>query len=213
VVWLSGRGWTRVDPTAAVAPERLRRGILDLLPQALSAPERLLRGSPWLAALLQRWDAANAWWGDHVVRFDLAAQLGLLARLGVRSPDVRYLGWGFMVALCAWLALSASQLGRAVRRPRPDQLARAYARLCRKLARIAPPRAPHQGPMSLAASVSTSRPDLKAAACALLERYAQLRYGRPAPTTRDRDIEEFHRAVVRLKLPRRPRVPRTLNRT
>jgi len=31
-VWLEGRGWTRVDPTGVVEPERLRRGILDLLP-------------------------------------------------------------------------------------------------------------------------------------------------------------------------------------
>ncbi|MBV8909593.1 MAG: DUF3488 domain-containing transglutaminase family protein, partial [Gammaproteobacteria bacterium] len=44
-VWLPGRGWTRVDPTAVVEPERLRRGLLDLLPQALSARERLLRES------------------------------------------------------------------------------------------------------------------------------------------------------------------------
>ena len=29
-VWLEGRGWTRVDPTAVVEPERLTRGILNL---------------------------------------------------------------------------------------------------------------------------------------------------------------------------------------
>ncbi len=40
-VWEDGRGWVRVDPTAIVAPERLRRGILDLLPGAGSVPERL----------------------------------------------------------------------------------------------------------------------------------------------------------------------------
>jgi transglutaminase-like putative cysteine protease len=26
-VWLQGRGWIRVDPTAAVAPQRIERGI------------------------------------------------------------------------------------------------------------------------------------------------------------------------------------------
>src|SRR5207248_3161760 len=69
-VWLEGRGWTRIDPTAAVAPERLRRGVLDLLPDALTTRERLLRSAEWLTRLLQQWDAANAWWSDHVVRFD-----------------------------------------------------------------------------------------------------------------------------------------------
>jgi protein-glutamine gamma-glutamyltransferase len=201
-VWLAGRGWTRVDPTAVVAPERLRRSLLDLLPEGLSARERVLRQAHWLGALLQRWDAANAWWSDHVVRFDLAAQLGLLERLGMRRADARYLGWGFMLALCLWLILSAWQLRRAVRRPARDALARAYARLCRKLSRIAPARAAHQGPLSFAETVSAHRPDLKSSVAPLLERYAKLRYGRAVPATRARDIEEFRRTVARLRLRR-----------
>jgi protein-glutamine gamma-glutamyltransferase len=210
-VWLSPQGWTRVDPTAVVAPERLRQGILDLLPQALSTRERLLRASAWLTRLLQRWDAANAWWSNHVVQFDDAAQLDLLARLGVRSPDVRYLGWGFMLALCVWLAIIAWQAGGSERAVPPDALARAYARLCRKLARIAAPRAPHQGPMSFAAAVIAARPDLRDPVHALLSRYAQLRFGAPAPGTRVRDIEEFRRAVARLQLPRTARARGSLN--
>ena len=137
-VWLQGRGWTRIDPTAVVAPERLTRGVLQMMPGAFSASERLLYGPGWLGGLLQRWDAANAWWSDHVVRFDYTSQLDLLARFGIRSPDTRYLVWGFAAALGAWLLFIAWHLGRGRRRTRPDALARAYGRLCRKLARIAP---------------------------------------------------------------------------
>ena len=200
-VWLAGRGWTRIDPTAVVAPERLRRGIMDMLPEALSGAERLLR-TPWLARLVQRWDAANAWWGEHVVKFDYGAQLDLLARLGVRSPDARYLGWGFMLGLCAWLALVAWQVGRTVGPGQPDALGRAYARLCRKLARVAPARAPHQGPLSFAASVSALQPELAASAVMLLKRYAELRYGRAEPAERRRGVADFRRGVARLRLPR-----------
>jgi hypothetical protein len=202
-VWLAGRGWTRVDPTAVVAPERLRHGISELMPQALPAGERLLRTSAWLTRLLQRWDAANAWWTDHVVKFDYAAQLDLLARFGIRSPDARYLGWAFMLALCAWLALIAWHVGRSFRADPPDPLARAYLRLCGKLARIALARAPHQGPLSFAADVSAQRPDLDPVVRPLLTRYAQLRYGRPAPDSRERDVEAFRRSVTRISLARR----------
>src|SRR5262249_52689890 len=111
-VWLAPRGWTRVDPTAVVAPERLRHGIVDLLTDSLPARARLLHASPWLARLAQRWDATNAWWTERVVKFDYAAQLDLLRRFGVRTPDARYLGWGFMLALCAWLAVIAWHVGR-----------------------------------------------------------------------------------------------------
>jgi transglutaminase-like putative cysteine protease len=31
-VWLPGRGWVRIDPTAAVAPERVRRGLAGAIP-------------------------------------------------------------------------------------------------------------------------------------------------------------------------------------
>jgi protein-glutamine gamma-glutamyltransferase len=200
-VWLEGRGWTRLDPTAVVAPERLQRGILDLMPQELPARARLLHASPWLNELLQRWDAANAWWTNHVVRFDFETQLGLLERLGIRSPDARSLGWTFMLALCLWLAVIAWHVGRSIRPARPDPLARAYARLCRKLARILP-RAPHEGPLAFGAALIAKRPELRTAVLPLLERYAELRYGPPLPERRVEDIRAFREAVTRLSLPR-----------
>ena len=199
-VWLEGAGWTRVDPTAVVEPERLRRGLLDLLPGAASAQERLLRASPWLVRLLERWDAVNAWWNERVVKFDYAAQLDVLERLGVRSPGAREIGWAFALALLGWLAVIAWHMGRIPRRECPDALARAYQRLCGKLARRGAARAAHQGPLAYAASLAAQHPGLAGPVHALLGRYARLRYGVPAPETRARDIEEFRRAVARLRL-------------
>ncbi len=198
-VWLQGRGWTRIDPTAVVAPERLKRGMLQLMPEAFSVSERLLYGPGWLGGLLQRWEAASAWWSDHVVRFDYARQLDLLTHFGIRTPDARYLGWGFTAALCAWLALMAWSTARLSRRARPDALARAYRRLCGKLARVAPPRAPHQGPLAYAETVLAARPDLRASVGALFARYAHLRFG-PGPAGAG-EVAQFARAVRRLALP------------
>jgi len=160
----------------------------------------MIRSSPWLAYLLQRWDATNDWWSEHVLKFDYGAQLDLLARLGIGAPDARHLGWAFMLALLGWLALITWHVGRGGRTARPDALGRAYARLCRKLARIAPPRAPHQGPLSLAAVVAAHHPELAPAVRPLLERYAQLRYG-PAGAAHARAVAEFRRAVAQLALP------------
>jgi protein-glutamine gamma-glutamyltransferase len=199
-VWLDGQGWTRVDPTAVVEPERLRRGLLDLFPGAASTQERLLRASPWLVGLLERWDAANAWWEARVVRFDYAAQLDVLARLGARSPDAREVGWAFALALLGWLAVIAWHMGRGPRRARPDALARAYQRLCAKLARAGVVRAAHQGPLDYGRAFAARHSGPDGGAGALLARYAELRYGAPAPATRARDIEEFSRAVARLDL-------------
>src|SRR5256884_8311422 len=173
-----------MEPTAVVAPERLRRGVFDLLPDALATRARLLRSSAWLRGLLRRWDAATAWWSDHAGKFDYSAQPDLLGRFGIRSPAARPLGWAFVLALLGWLVLIAWHIGRGARPAPPDTLARAYARLCRKLGRIGLPRAPHQGPLSFAATVTAHRPDLRGSVHALLARYAHLRYGPAAPGTR-----------------------------
>lgn len=204
-VWLEGSGWTRVDPTAVVAPDRLRRSLFDLMPESLSARERLLHAS-WITQLRQRWDAANSWWGENVVKFNFSAQLSLMKRLGVRAPDASTLGVAFVVALGLWLALVAAYAARSARPRRPDALALAYQHLSRKLARVAPPRAPHQGPLSLAATVCDSRPDLAASVEPLLERYARLRYGaHPGGVALAAEIAAFRRAVRQLSLPRRVR--------
>ena len=111
-----------------------------------------------------------------------------------------------MLVLSLWLAVGAWRLGDGVARTRPpDALARAYARLCRKLARAVLPRPPQQGPLDFAAAVSARRPDLASDVVPLFERYAQLRYGFPSPATRQRDVAEFARAVARLSLKRAAR--------
>jgi hypothetical protein len=200
-VWLEGRGWTRVDPTAVVAPERLNRGVFDLMPQAFGASARLLYGAPWLQQLLQRWDAANSWWTENVVKFEYSSQLDLLARLGIKTPDARYLGWAFMAALLGWLAILGWHMSRTARAPAGDALARAYTSLCRKLARAGAVRLPHQGPLEFAHSLAAAHPGLAPQVQELIARYANLRYG-PAAATQARDVAEFSRAVGRLSLRR-----------
>ncbi len=199
-VWLEGRGWTRVDPTAVVEPGRLTRGILDLLPNAVSAPARMLRGSTWLTALMQRWDAANTWWNDHVVKFDFKAQLDILQWLGIDSPEFRDLGWAFASGLIGWLLWIAWQIGRSAPGPRPDRLARAYSRLCHKLGKAGVGREPHQGPLAYADTVTTRRPDLGDAVRALLEQYAELRYGIAARESESDGISAFEHGVKRLRI-------------
>ena len=58
-VWLGKRGWTRIDPTAAVAPERIRSSLAQTLPQAAPFGIKGLQGlanlardqSSWLAQM------------------------------------------------------------------------------------------------------------------------------------------------------------------
>jgi hypothetical protein len=190
-----------VDPTAVVAPERLRRGVHDLLPDAFSTAQRFVRSSPWLLDARLRWDALNDWWNERIVRFDLNTQMDLLKWLGFESPDWRPLGWLFATALVGWMLIVAWHVGKALRATPMDRLARAYTKLCAKLAKAGAPREPHEGPLAYADAVETRRPDIGATVRTLLRRYADLRYGRSADA-RSPEIAEFERDVSRLSVPR-----------
>ncbi len=199
-VWLDGRGWTRIDPTGVVEPERLRRGILDILPNAVSAPARFVWSQPWLTAMLQRWDALNTWWNDRVVKYSYDDQLSLLKRLGVRSPGAEQLGWAFGAALVAWMLWMAWQLGHGPRPPRPDRLARTYNMLCGKVGRAGVPRQPYQGPLAFGDEIARRRSDLAGKLQPLLERYAQLRFGTVRTGSYSDEIRAFERDIRQLKI-------------
>ncbi len=199
-VWEDGRGWVRVDPTAAAAPERLRRSILDLLPGAGSVPDRLLRQFSWLQQGRVVWDAVNAWWSTQVVAYNYAAQLRLLQRLGFGDPGWQQLGWLLAGTLIVWLGVIGWQFSRVRGGSSPDRLGRAYLRLCTRLARSGSRREPHQGPLTYAACLQGSaEPDLQARE--LLNLYAQLRFGSADPDAAQ--LREFERRVRRWPAPRR----------
>ena len=200
-VWLEGEGWTRVDPTAVVAPERLQKGIDELLPGALSETDRLLRLA-WLAPLEQAWDAANAWWATRVLEFDSSTQQALLQRLGLERFGLTAFGWAIGGVLGLWLAILAWRIGTLPHPPAMDRLARSYRRLCARLARAGVPRASHAGPLDYAAQIAAARPDLAPELGPLLSRYAHLRYGADAA---DCAVREFERAAARVRITRSAR--------
>jgi protein-glutamine gamma-glutamyltransferase len=204
-VWEDGRGWVRVDPTAVAAPERLRRGFLDLLPGAGSIPSRLMHEFSWLQQGHQAWDALNAWWSTRVVAYNYGAQLRLLSWLGFDNPGWQQLGWLIAGGLALWLFVVGWQFSRLRPATGPDRLARAYQRLCRRLARHGPARLAHQGPLAYAAALGAASakpaPEALATAGELLRRYAQLRFGRASPTREQ--LKEFERSVSRWRPPRR----------
>lgn len=123
-VWLEGQGWVRVDPTAAVAPERVLRSLGDLQSDLVEGTMSLgrYRQFPWVARLRMEWDAVNYRWYQTVISFDRDAQSKLLNRwLNGVSPlklMLAILGGGGVV-----LAVMSLHLWWPVRaRPKPPAL-------------------------------------------------------------------------------------------
>lgn len=179
-VWLEGEGWTRVDPTGAVSPERVESGLSGALDDA-ALPEHLLRTSTNLMVELElRWNAINAVWNEFFLGFGPEMQRNLLREFGLDDPDWRSMLFAMVIllgtggiALWAWLIWT--------HRARPEDPAlRLYHRLQLKLAkRLGPPRL-HEGPQDFLQRVMREAPDLAPGVRAFIDEYLQLRYARTA---------------------------------
>jgi len=84
------------------------------------------------------------------------------------------------LCVCAGFGWMSWQVRRDIGAPAIDPLARAFRRLCDRLARIGLPRMPYEGAEAFAARVARARPDLAPAISALMRRYSDLRYGADA---------------------------------
>ena len=130
-VWLEGRGWTRVDPTAAVSPSRIREGARS----ALSSSEGWLSGE-WLYQLRNQYDRLQNIWNRWVLGFDATRQQNFLASLGLDKlpPGVKA---ALLVVLAGLVLVPLALLLQATTkgRRRPDRLDRAWLRLRGRLRR------------------------------------------------------------------------------
>lgn len=180
-VHLGAQGWVRVDPTAAVAPERVERSLQD----ALSQQESLLvsgvlslnryRHIELLNTLRLRWDALNYNWHRWVLNYDSQTQLDVLTRLLGKVDPLRMslfiIGTGTGILLL--IALGTFWLRR---RPGLTPATSLYLRFVRKLERIGFVRLPGETPGAFAKRVSTTRPDLKEHVRSVTDLYEEIVY-------------------------------------
>jgi len=167
-IWLDGRGWVRVDPTAAVAPERIYDTLEDRLAQ---------QGAEAGGGVDARWignvgDWLRRGWNDLVLSFDAERQQRLLRPFGIQRLDSSQLVALFVVVALFALGWMAWLLARGERER--DPLLRAWRRLGGRYARLGLGREPHEPAMAWAARVQLELVD--PALVVLSQRFAEARY-------------------------------------
>lgn len=164
-VWLPERGWTRVDPTAAVAPERIYDTLADR-----AAPGA---GLPALGPMLGAGDWLRRGWNDLVLGFDAERQQRILRVFGGRDLEPRQLVLLFALVACVALAGMLWMVARGEREK--DPVLRAWHRLGARYARLGLGRRPHETAEAWAARVVALRPR-SAALTVLTARFNAWRY-------------------------------------
>jgi len=130
-VWLPGRGWKRVDPTAVVSPIRIEQGEAGLANQLGLSRYRGAAGLlGWVATWKMNWEALENVWNQAILNYTAERQRSVIAQLGV-APSWRNLAIAFASTVSIVLVMLAvlSLRHREVRDPLAELVAQLRARL------------------------------------------------------------------------------------
>ena len=197
-VWLEGRGWVRVDPTAAVAPERIERGIDAAMSDSEPVPGRLMRNNALLSQIRLAWDAANTFWNDQVVEFSETQQRWLSNHIGIDEVSWKWSGVALVAIFVIFFAVLSAYLAWRFRPRALDPVQQVYEELCRKLAKANMPKLTHEGPNDYLNRVATARPQIAKLVAEARTIYVNLRY---EPTPIPSSLSRLKFLVNQLKVP------------
>ncbi len=181
-IWQAGQGWLRVDPTTAVAPDRIQRST------TLRPPPGLVAGAvntlnPQLAAQLRAaWETVNNRWNQWVLNYSRGQQFDLLKSLGFAAPSWEDLATTLIAILCA--AALAGAAWAWWDRHHQDPWQRLQSRVQKRLLALGVQVAAHHGPRERAARVRAQLGDRGQALAEQLLALERQRYGGSAHTGR-----------------------------
>jgi hypothetical protein len=166
-----------VDPTFAVSPLRINRGMAETF-GPIGVVNNLIDADK-LGILRQisfSWDAVNTQWNRWVVGFSQDKQRDLLEGLGMPEADWRSMAvWLIIAALSTGGAAGLFLYVRALQ-TRKEPIVVAYDRICRKLAKTGVVRSSQEGPLDYWNRLNAEQPTIAQSVAPLFETYVALRY-------------------------------------
>lgn len=198
-VWLEHKGWVRVDPTAAIAPERVDRTVnfAEFVPGGLirfTDSAAAGQASGWISQARQIWGVMDYNWQHFVIHYDTKNQSNLLTALGI--ADIKTLAYSLM----AIIAVITSLLSWFLLYHKPQQIdpsVQIYLRFCKKLAKKGLVRDSGEGARDFAERAKISLPGQAAQIGHITDLFIKLHYGKQAGPL---DVKIFKRWVAAFKV-------------
>jgi transglutaminase-like putative cysteine protease len=191
-VWLEGIGWHRVDPTAAVAPERIEAGRSAAMFDGIGLAWGLSAPSALLHQIGLTIDAINAKWNEWVLGYGPENQNRFLEWLGMDDPDWRKKMLTLLGTVIGLVLLISFLLMLRYRTPPKDRAAILYGRFTSKVG-IDP--LTGETPAAFASRAQTGSAIPANTINAITSIYLSARYGPVDPTT----LSRLESAVAELR--------------
>jgi len=175
-VWIRGSGWTRIDPTAAVAPERVEQGSVESLDQ-----RRYMFDFQWLRNARNTFDLFQRGWNNWVVAFSADRQSRLFSVFGWEflGPAKLVLAMLVIVLVAGSIVFMLVPMLLKFRASRnPDPVLRSWKQFIRKLEKAGFVARPSMAPTELASSASGQLQYKGDAILKIAQLYTRCRYSR-----------------------------------
>ncbi len=176
--WLEGKGWVRFDPTAAIAPERIERGVNVAMQLAsgeasFSVPVSESLALSWLRHSRQLWQSIDYNWQRWVINYHSASQRQFLEWLGIRDIG-DWAKWLVISTLIIIASLAIYLLRRKA--SAQDKVMRYYLRFCDKMARAGMPIQPGEGAKHFGERIKNQKPQFAPLVEQITATFIRLRY-------------------------------------
>ncbi|HFC29919.1 MAG TPA: DUF3488 domain-containing protein [Oceanospirillales bacterium] len=173
-VWIKGKGWLRVDPTAAVSPLRIEKGSQALMSQQ----SRNWIDSSWTRKLGEQYDAIRYKWNKWVRDYNSLKQQAIFKFIGFEEQNGRSIAivLGLITLITTLFVLIFLYFTRPIRKLGPyGKIYNKFLKLCKLKGLIKP----HQlGIVAFSQKACSKFPQAEKEINSFTQLYLRLRFGK-----------------------------------
>jgi hypothetical protein len=206
-VWLADSGWTRIDPTAMIPPERIEADILDTSIErldfsSLNLPDLNQLAQSQKTALYHFWKQLNQsldnikyTWNNWILGYDQSKQNLFLTLMGL-NPDWKTLIM-LLVASIMIILISLQLINFYNNYKQIDIIFRHYQKFLNKLNRSGLTISPSDGPEFIKQLTIKNYPQQRNQIISIIDTYLLIRYGNQSSAHL---VQQFKQQIRQLKL-------------
>lgn len=200
-VWIAGKGWLRIDPTAAVSPERVERGFSELLQQEQSLLSSdffsSFNTSQWINQLRYMLEAIDYQWTKWVVGYSINDQINVLKNLSLffnqYKKTLALIGLSLVISVVIFFAL---RIRSKKTRIQPELL------LLNQLIGVASDlgviKTPSMSIDQLALQIIAVNPKFQLPVCAFINTFKKIHYQQLPPDIKTKEINRLKKQLKQL---------------
>lgn len=195
-VWLKDQGWVRVDPTSAVAPERIEGNLNSALNSGEYRPFHMYLSNGPLKQLNFYWDAIDNSWKQWIIAYDSELQHQILSTIFNKKMSFYDVAIVLLIVLFSATAIITLYILRSTFKTSINPVQKIYNTFCNKLSKKGLTRGISEGPMDFCIRAIEKFPEQKEAIELITKLYINIKF---KSKTDDRLLKKLKQKVGSLR--------------